>query len=521
MNTLSKIMLPTILLNLLPLSMANAQEFANLNFSETDSSGFARGWETKPEKINAVIATSDKSPGKALKLTKSKSFQQLFFQRQKVDFDEPKHFLVTADIKTKGIPGFPSRGVLLAHVNDAAGTMIFYDDKAMSGAEGWQTYTLDVYVPRNAAKITIGGGLNGKGTIWFDRFTFEEVPMDTVIHMSEEAQIYLDEAINRIQEDAIAKEKVDFESIRQFAYLKANGADSIGETYSAIRLVIQMMADGHSKFITAEELEEALGKSDEENVTNTDDSDWEDVDFHERLMGREGNRIAYLSVPSFASVSMRNQRRFADELQAVIQQLDNSAPKGWIVDLRQDNGGSNGAMLLGLAPLFDRNEGEVFGYTDNSQEATFWRIDSGKVYVEDTLILASQVNYRLRNPTSPMAVLTGPITQSAGEAMAAAFVGKSKAKLFGLPTAGATHGNELITLSDGAAILLSSGYLVDRNKKVYRRGLTPDVSVSSDVTKKVKLKRDSVVQEAILWIEGRYEDEGSTRIKDLPGEYKR
>ena len=417
------------LLYCLSMTMVNAQEFANLDFSEIDSSGFASGWETKPEEISATLTNDAKGQSKSLKITKSKSFQQIFFQRQAVHFNEPKHFVVTADVKTKDIPRFPSTGILFAQVKDEDSTMIFYNDiQWIRGTADWQTYAIDVYAPRNAAKIMIGGGLNGKGTVWFSKFTFEEVPMDSAVSISEEAQAYLDEAIDRIQENAIASDKVNFDDVRQFAYLKANGADSVEETYPAIRLVIQMMADGHSAFITAEEFEEMYGKVEEEDATNTDDLD--DVDFHERLLSQGESSVGYVSIPSFASASMNSQRQFADRLQTVIKQLDSDELKGWVIDLREDNGGSNAPMLLGLAPLFDKDEGKVFGYTGNDQEAAFWRVENGKVFIEDTLILESQIKYQQRDPTLPIAVLTGPITQSAGEAIAAAFCWKAERSTF-------------------------------------------------------------------------------------------
>ena len=81
-------------------------------------------------------------------------------------------------------------------------------------------------------------------------------------------------------------------------------------------------------------------------------------------------------------------------------------------------------------------------------------------------------SYRLRHTGSPVAILTGPRTASAGEITMIAFRGQPGTRTFGQPTAGFASGNTASTLSDGATLIITTAKDADRSGQVFAN-LTP------------------------------------------------
>ena len=103
----------------------------------------------------------------------------------------------------------------------------------------------------------------------------------------------------------------------------------------------------------------------------------------------------------------------------------------------------------------------------------------------------------LDKPVGRIAILIGPRTASAGEAVAIAFKGRRSVKLFGQPTAGQSTGNEAITLEDGAVLAIAAAVMVDRDGNHYGGQVLPDVTVPTPATLQ---DRDMTLVSAIDWI---------------------
>lgn len=76
-----------------------------------------------------------------------------------------------------------------------------------------------------------------------------------------------------------------------------------------------------------------------------------------------------------------------------------------------------------------------------------------------------------------VAVLIDSLTGSSGEMVALSFKGRSNTKFFGQPSAGYTTTNQDFKLSDGAYLLLATGYMADKNRHTYLPNIAPDVVV--------------------------------------------
>lgn len=194
----------------------------------------------------------------------------------------------------------------------------------------------------------------------------------------------------------------------------------------------------------------------------------------------EGN-IGFLSTDN----SVVNN--FANQIHNAIHEMDSrSTIKGWIVDLRNNNGGNMWPMVLGLQPLIGN---EVPGYfvNANQNKPPVWKINS------PLFGLTIKEPYQLKNPNSKIALLYSKRTSSSGEMTAICFIGKPDAKSFGEITAGLTPGNRIFYLSEDIILVLASSYTMDRNKKVYTGSIIPDVLIE-------KPGNDNVLQQAITWL---------------------
>jgi C-terminal processing protease CtpA/Prc len=73
-----------------------------------------------------------------------------------------------------------------------------------------------------------------------------------------------------------------------------------------------------------------------------------------------------------------------------------------------------------------------------------------------------------------VAVLIGPMTGSAGEYTAMSFKGRSNTRFFGSPSAGYVTANHAAPLSDGAVIVMTGAWGIDRTGKKYLDRIEPD-----------------------------------------------
>ena len=201
-----------------------------------------------------------------------------------------------------------------------------------------------------------------------------------------------------------------------------------------------------------------------------------------------GEGVGYVSMPGFASINDSVNVSFAANVQALIKKIDTENKIcSWIVDLRDDDGGSMGPMITGLGPIL----GEGMYALDYSYSAkkdtgiSFYR--NGESYFElngkkDSLSTKILHPYKLKNDRIPVAVLIGKGCGSSGECTAAAFIGRNNTKLFGQPTAGFTTGNADFTLYDGSMLFIAGGVLTDRNGKKYRERIFPDIQIEESQT---------------------------------------
>lgn len=175
---------------------------------------------------------------------------------------------------------------------------------------------------------------------------------------------------------------------------------------------------------------------------------------------------------------------------------DRTGSCGWVVDLRSDTGGNMWPMLAVVGPIL--GEGQVGMFVDADGKKSVWSIKHGAPY-EDGKSAGWGDGQPVARSMSPVAVLTGKRTASAGEAVVVAFRGRPDTRFFGERTDGVPTGHKAYRLSDGAMLILTEVKDADRTGRTYDAAIPPDQEIAKD-PRPVARHRDEVLEAARSWL---------------------
>jgi carboxyl-terminal processing protease len=384
--------------------------------------------------------------------------------------------------------------------------------------------------------------------------------------VNQEAMVYLNEALDIIQKHSVRREHIDWQALRQEVSLLADEAKTPAETYPAIERALALLDDHHSMFsspekeklldegklkrvglrctfpegtvgmidpgspaertdirvgdqvitinghslsdLRLEQFQRMLGKA-QFDLTFAPADQGSPRAFHlqaepyEALWLPEGKRIdniGYIALPGFLAGTGEHRKAYATMTQKLIRDMDQSV-SSWVVDLRRTVGGSMWPMWAGIGPLL--GEGTLVEFVapgDNKLTAIYLE---GKAIMEPGghIIDAVDEPYTLQYHPQ-IAVLTSPLTTSAGEFVSLSFRGRPQIASFGEPTCGVPTANNDFRLSDGALLFLTTHLGVDVTGQTYGGPIAPDHLIKIDWSQ-IGTKDDRVLQAAIQWLHGK------------------
>ena len=288
--------------------------------------------------------------------------------------------------------------------------------------------------------------------------------------LSPQARTYLTAALDTLEVVTLGRDTVSWRTIRDSAFLLADGAQRPSDTYGAIAWALTR-ANKHS-FLQAPRPGAV----------------------HELL----ANRVGYVRVPQRGGPGIA----LGDSLHTAIQTLQDAGTCGWIVDLRGNGGGNMWPMLAGIGPLLGDS---VVGSFGDEAGAPRWFYRGGISGLSrpdgsiDTLAQVTVPAVQLRHPSAPVALLIDGETGSSGEAIAVAFWRRSNLRSFGSPTAGFATVNRGSRLPDGANMVVTTGYYSDRSGVQNADRLEPDTFVTG-AAPGWPFATDRVAQAAAAWV---------------------
>ncbi len=419
-------------------------------------------WDTYDQPVTSRLDSLHRHSGHYSMKVKGGKGMKSVAQRVSYDSKGFQQLLLRAFVKTDSLHG---RAGLLAIITNSRGQMTY-----SHGSEGmeitknadWTRFEIPIITEPGVNQILVGGAIYGQGVAWFDDFelTIPEQKHEATVR-PKVVEDYVNEFTAIVKHNALNFEQIDQQKFTLALAELTQSATTKEECYPAFRYAIKILNDGHSQFLAprfAKDLSAEAGA--------------QRIDFAE---GRMVEGKAYLKVPGFKGGSEKDQRLYADSLQRLIARLDREQPSGWIVDLRENNGGNCWPMLAGLGPLIEDEECGYF-FVKGAYSGP-WNYSHGASRIGQEKQCSVTSPYILTRKNLKTVVLQSSRTLSSGEVIAVAFKGRPNTVVMGSISGGLTTSNAMFRLSDGAVVNLATSINADRNKKQYLSGVDPDVKL--------------------------------------------
>jgi carboxyl-terminal processing protease len=292
---------------------------------------------------------------------------------------------------------------------------------------------------------------------------------------SDQPRAYLEQVISVMQANSINRLTIDWTMFRASVFGQSSSAQTIADTYPAIRAALGLLGDGHSSYrSTTGTVIFVPNRSCSPSEAGTP-----------TLPGTVG----YVKVGSFNGAGT-SATAFANGIQGVIRSADRDDLIGWIVDLRGNGGGNMWPMVAGVGPVL--GEGVIGYFIDPTGAASNWEYRDGASWLGGGVQQRVDGPYRLRRDRPRVAVLTDNGIASSGEATVIAFRRRPDTRSFGVATCGLSTSNRGFTMSDGATLLLTVSVMADRTQAKYGDSIVPDEVVTDP---------SQVVQRALAWLQ--------------------
>lgn len=262
----------------------------------------------------------------------------------------------------------------------------------------------------------------------------------------------------------------DWKMARSAAEEKLKKAQSIEETYPALREALAVAGGKHSRLCLPSEIE-SFNEESKLPLVSTD---------------REQQGIVTVVLPEYSQGAGKKE----EYAQTVISWLrDHSDARGVIIDLRGNKGGDVAPMMAAVSPLLP--DGDVLGYQFSNGQVNRMTLKGGTCSGGSGIAVES-----FKMPEHiPVALLTDEWTASSGEAVLLAFRDMDNVRTFGAPTAGYASVNTVYPLYGGTQLWLTvaADYCVRTGEVFCEEPVAPDVLT------------DTPEKEAAAWIDSMHE----------------
>lgn len=274
---------------------------------------------------------------------------------------------------------------------------------------------------------------------------------------------FFEQAFELIKEESIKSNEINWNELKDAVKDSIKQFDSNEKVYDAIDYTLKLIDDGHSVFFPA-------------NTPNRLTVDSLSLPcLTSRIINKE---IAYLKLTGFFSNDSLS-RKYALSIRKRLLELDhNTNLSGWIIDLREHNGGKLTTECLGLSPLF---KNPLIGISVNNKNC-YKEIICKDNYFHFSNIKMDSLLYdsHLKNRNIKIAVLVSEETASAGEFLALAFKFQNNTKVFGKKTSGKTSHLRFFSFKSDAKLLLAVENFCDIHKNIISSGITPNVECTPE-----------------------------------------
>lgn len=287
---------------------------------------------------------------------------------------------------------------------------------------------------------------------------------------AEDRSAVMTEALTLVERKAVGLDTRLWPSIRRPAEAAAANAGSQADLYAAIRRLLASLDDGGHSFVFTPDQWKRVKVSTVEDAVEHQRKRIEHVRLVD-LPGNSGTPIALVDVPSYAGMEDGTGLALTKGLAGELHNAAAAQPCAVVVDLRRTGGGNMWPSLTALRALVDPDH--MGGIVDrDNRPVESYRVLARESFSADLGERALPLGALAQ---TPLAILIGPGTTSASEAIAAFLRARPGSVLIGQPSAGMTTTNEKFDLPDGGVVILSTGRLTDPSGRGYRAAIQPDL----------------------------------------------
>jgi len=330
------------------------------------------------------------------------------------------------------------------------------------------------------------------------------IKFNSAYAQSGEVKFLIDTTIPIMKNNAVNANTVNWDTLKSNALLKAKNINNPYGLGPAMRYLYQSIGDFHGAFFYKDS---TFKWSHNQPVVSDSIMNEFKKGVRSTTMVLDKN-IGYLRIPSMGVATKEEFNTKAQKLNDSLCSLLNKNIKGIILDLRLDGGGAMQPMILGVEQLL--TQGNIGSFiTKQKQE---WIIKDNGFFVDTTLISKIIPKWNTNAKHIPIVMLISPITGSAAECFIIAFKGRKNTILLGSKTGGFVTVNNGFPIDDTSFINLSIGYSADRNGKIYKEAIEPDIPFES-VDKFNDIPNDEKVGAAIKWLNLYIKKNGTKIIK--------
>lgn len=334
---------------------------------------------------------------------------------------------------------------------DAQGKVLAFEtsqaDRVSGNAQAQRRIAMQI--PSQASRLAVGVVLRGDGAV---EVTGLRLVAQAIVDAAPASAI-LDVAIPAIRDHALQRTRIDWATREPQLRAQAAGMRE-ADAYAAIDALIAELDDGHSFLIRPTARRQMESHAAARPAVQA------------RLLPPD---VGYVEVTDLMTSSGDVRGAYQRALAAALDGMASQARCGWVIDLRQNTGGTMWPMVNGLQSLLGD---QLLGYfVDSTGKQTPWNARA----------VPTMGSAHSSQTEQPVAVLIGPHTASAGEMVAIAFLGRPATRSFGQPSAGQTTGNRSVDLPGGGVLAVASTATQDRNAQRLDGALQPDVVLDPQV----------------------------------------
>ncbi len=309
-----------------------------------------------------------------------------------------------------------------------------------------------------------------------------------------ESKGVLDSIISITKTHSIYNDNVDWSKLEKRVYDKFIDSDSISSIIEPVKYLLSELKDFHGFFTVIDKQYKANGeklrKVPYDNSSKVYKDEINEI-YKKSIQSKIINgRIledstAYIEIPMVLNYTNDQEINieYALKIRKKIIELNKHNPKGYIIDLRRNLGGTVFPMLAGLGELF--NDISLGGMTKDGKEfSNQWYLKDGNIYMEEDNLIPNlpntTCNCDITKVNKKVAVLIGRYTASSGELVASSLKSQKNVMLFGEQTMGMSTTTGWFLISPNVTINPATSYYMSIDKTAHIDGVIPDIIIEEN-----------------------------------------